>query len=71
MFLFKWTPLVLNIFDKNAKSHLEGGKGTALAFSCEASRIAGLAPAGALPARCQPSSRRRRAGCQRQRLPAV
>ena len=36
MFLFKWTPLALNIFDKNAKSHLEDGKGAAPAFSCEA-----------------------------------
>lgn len=44
MFLFKWTPLVLNIFDKNAKSHLEGRKGTARACSCAAGRIA--APAG-------------------------
>lgn len=29
MFLFKWTPLVLNIFDKNAESHLVGREGAA------------------------------------------
>lgn len=34
MFLFKRTPLVLNICDKNAESHLEGAEGTARAFSC-------------------------------------
>lgn len=34
MFPFKWTPLVLNIFDKNVKSQLEGRKGRPQAFSC-------------------------------------
>ena len=71
MFPFKWTPLVLNIFDKNAKSHLEGGKGAAPAFSGEAGGLAAPALARALAAWGQPGSRRGWAGCQRQRLPAV
>lgn len=43
MFPFKWTPLVLNIFDKNAKSHAEGTKGTARGLPRRAGGIAGLA----------------------------
>lgn len=36
MFPFKWTPLVLNIFDKNVKSQPEGRKGRPQAFSAAA-----------------------------------
>lgn len=49
MFLFKWTPLVLNIFDKNAKSHLEGTEGTARAFSGAAGGDRRPGPARAAP----------------------
>jgi len=65
MFPFKWTPLALNIFDKNVKSRLEGRKGIPQAFSAEAARRRRrrprLRPAFA---GCQLSSRRGRAGCQ-------
>lgn len=51
MFLFKWTPLVLNIFDKNAKSHLEGREGEP---GPPLARRTGWQ--ARLPARCQPGS---------------
>jgi hypothetical protein len=42
MFLFKQTPLVLNIFDRNAKSHSVGREGAAWTFSCEAGQVCKL-----------------------------
>lgn len=59
MFPFKWTPLVLNIFDKNVKSQLEGRKGN----TAKHSLAQAWAPRPPMPAGA--SRALRRAGCQR------
>lgn len=50
MFPFKWTPLVLNIFDKNVKSQLEGRKGIPQSIFCRGcQRSEARAPRPAMP----------------------
>lgn len=53
MFPFKWTPLVLNIFDKNVKSQPEGREGIPQAFAAQALPAPSLGPGP-----CGPRGRR-------------